>query len=129
MPDHLRALVVVTFWAHLRLGEVVALRRGDVDSDAGTLHVQRQEVETDNGPLETPPKAASVRTVSLPAPAIDALAEHLAIATRASPPGARLFTRPDADPCAPTTSTTPGRPLGRLLACLVLGSTTYAMPG
>lgn len=98
MPDHLRALVVVTFWAHLRLGEVVALRRGDVDLDAGTLHVQRQEVETDNGPLETPPKPPSIRTVSLPAPAIDAIEECLAIATRASLPGARLFTRPDGQP-------------------------------
>jgi len=96
-------------------------------NDVTKNSVQRQEVETDNGPLETPPKAASIRTVSLPAPAIDALAEHLAIATRASLPGARLFTQRDGQPLrahhvhnAWTT--------GRSLACLMLGSTTYAMP-
>jgi len=98
LPPHLQTLVTVTFWAHLRLGEVVALRRGDVDLAARTLHVARQVVETDNGPVETPPKAASIRTIHLPEPAVVALTKYLAIAAGSSLPGARLFTRPDGRP-------------------------------
>ena len=35
MPVHLRGLVELAFWGHLRLGELVALRLEDVDLDAG----------------------------------------------------------------------------------------------
>jgi len=59
MPVHLRGLVDLGFWSHLRLGELVALRIGDVDLDAGTVSVRRQIVETDDGPREGPPKAGS----------------------------------------------------------------------
>ena len=97
MPSHLRTLVIVTFWAHLRLGEVVALRRGDVSLDAGTVSVQRQEVETDAGPLETEPKVGSRRVVHLPSPARDALTLHFRLLPPALP-SARLFVRPDGSP-------------------------------
>lgn len=70
----------------------------NVNLTAGTLRVERQEVETDNGPLETAPKAASIRTIHLPAPASEALAEHVAIAAGSSLPCARLFTRSDGRP-------------------------------
>ena len=93
VPAHLRALVLVAFWAHLRLGEVLALRRGDVDTQAGTVRVERQVVEVDAGPVETAPKSASVRMVHLAAPGLEVVREHLAgrgpmLRT------ARLFVRP-----------------------------------
>ena len=53
MPEHLRGLVAPAFRAHLRLGELLALRIGDIDMDAGTVAVQRQVVETDAGPVES----------------------------------------------------------------------------
>ncbi|MGI8721582.1 MAG: hypothetical protein ACR2JG_05085, partial [Geodermatophilaceae bacterium] len=63
MPEHMRALTTLTFWACLRIGEVVALRRSDIwlsdDLSTGTLRIERQEVEADAGRLETPPKAGS----------------------------------------------------------------------
>ena len=31
MPESLRGLVDLAFWAHLRLGELLALRIGDID--------------------------------------------------------------------------------------------------
>lgn len=93
MPAHLQTLCLVTFWAHLRIGEVVALQRSDVDVAAGRIRVERQHVELRTGPVETAPKAASRRTVHLPAQAVAALRAHLA----ASPglPTALVFTRTD----------------------------------
>ncbi len=63
MPTHLQTLCLVTFWAHLRIGEVVALQRRDVDILRGKIRIERQHVELRTGPLETEPKAASRRTV------------------------------------------------------------------
>lgn len=93
---YIRPLVVLTFWAHLRLGEVLALRRGDVDLGSATLHVHRQLVRTAGGTMETEPKAASRRVVHLPRPAVDVLSDHMC--TRPGPPSAPLFTRPDGSP-------------------------------
>jgi len=90
MPEHVRTLVTVTFWGSLCIGEAVALQRRDVDLVAGTIRVERQQVElTGKPPLETPPKVASRRTVHLPTQAVDALRRHLAENPRL--PSARLF--------------------------------------
>ncbi|MCA1712085.1 MAG: site-specific integrase [Actinobacteria bacterium] len=91
MPEHLRCLVVVAFWAHTRVGEVVALQRGDLDLRAGLLAVQRQQVEArGRGPILTQPKTGGGRTVHLPEPAIEALRAHL-VARGPLLPAARLF--------------------------------------
>ena len=94
MPVHLRGLVELAFWGHLRLGELVALRIEDVDLDAGTVSVKRQVVETDAGPEESPPKVGSQRTVYLPAQGVEALDEHLRI-RGSNAPTDHLFARPD----------------------------------
>jgi integrase len=94
MPENLRGLVELAFWAHLRLGELLALRIGDIDMDAGTVAVQRQVVETDTGPVESPPKAGSQRVVHLPPQGVSTLAEHLKTRSPALPT-ARLFVRRD----------------------------------
>ncbi len=93
MPAHLQTLCLVTFWAHLRIGEVVALQRRDVDLAAGKIRVQRQHVELRTGPVETAPKASSRRTVHLPSQAVAALRAHLA--DRPGLPAAPVFTRAD----------------------------------
>jgi integrase len=82
MPERYRALVLVAAWSGLRQGELLALTRGDVDVD-GTppvVHVRRRVRRADGGRLEvdTPKTAASWRTVVLPGPLRDALAQHLA---------------------------------------------------
>jgi len=96
MPVHLRTLVVVAFWGSLRLGEVIALQRRDVDLAAGTIQVARQRVEPGGGPIETEPKAASRRIIHLPSQAVDALT--LWLADRPSLPTAPVFTRTDGRP-------------------------------
>jgi integrase len=95
MPAGLEATVLLALWAHLRIGEVLGLQRGDVDLDAGTLAVRRQVVEIrNNGPIVVEPKMGSRRVIHLPQPAIDALCNHLDTAG-AMLPTARLFRRPD----------------------------------
>jgi integrase len=94
ISPHLRALVLLAFWAQLRLGELLGLQFGDIDLERGTLRVDRQLIEPDSGPLLAPPKAASQRTVHLPEPAIEAIRTHL-VDRPAGMPGAPLFTRRD----------------------------------
>jgi len=74
MPAGLEATVLLALWAHLRIGEVLGLQRGDIDLDAGTLSVHRQVVEVRNrGPVVVEPKMGSRRVVHLPDPAVDAI--------------------------------------------------------
>src|SRR3954463_1122239 len=95
MPTGLKATVLLALWAHLRIGEVLGLQRGDIDLDAGTLAVQRQVVEIRGiGPIVVEPKMGSRRVVHLPQPAVDALRRHLD-AMGPMLPAARLFRRPD----------------------------------
>lgn len=91
MPAHLQTLTLVAFWAHLRLGEVIALQRRDIDLKAGALHVQRQLIDLKTGPVLAEPKAASRRTVHLPTQALAALRQHLQ--EHPGLPSAPLFTR------------------------------------
>lgn len=101
MPENLRALVLLGFWGALRLGELVALERRDLDLDVatgrGTVRVERAQTEVDGVPLVGPPKADSMRTVNLPGPAVRALAEHLARGP-AGLPTACVFVRLTGEP-------------------------------
>jgi len=94
MPEHLKAFTIVAFWGHARLGELLGLRVGDFDVARGTLRIERQVIEVDGeGPRITAPKVGSIRTVHLPAPAVDALAAHLEKRGETRP-DAPLFTQP-----------------------------------
>jgi len=76
-----RALVLLAGFAGLRLGELLALRRGDVDLDSGAVRVELQAVELKNGArVVTAPKTdAGARTVHLPALVTEELRRHLAV--------------------------------------------------
>ncbi|MDR8407990.1 site-specific integrase [Nonomuraea sp. 3-1Str] len=75
-----KALVLLTTFASLRWGEVIALRRSSIDLDARTVQVREQLVELDGGEMRlSPPKSrAGKRTISIPSVIIPALTEHLA---------------------------------------------------
>lgn len=79
MPARFSAMVLVAAFGSLRWGEAAALRRRDVDLDAGSVHVRRSFTERSTGELiEGPPKSrAGVRVVALPRPVVAALADHL----------------------------------------------------
>ena len=85
-------IITVTFWTHLRLGEVLGLRWSDVDLVGAKLHVRRQVLRTASGLVEGPPKAASVRTVHLASQAVDVL--QALLATGQTDTDARVFAHP-----------------------------------
>ena len=77
--DSLEALYVLAVASGLRLGELLGLQWGDLDLDAGVLHVQRTLVEaahTGALTLAEPKTARSRRRVDLPAFAVAALRAH-----------------------------------------------------
>ncbi|MCU1426081.1 MAG: Integrase, Lambda phage type [Actinomycetia bacterium] len=94
-----RALVVLAATGGLRLGELLALRRGDVDLAQGSVQISVQAVQLRDGTrLTTPPKThAGIRAVALPTIATDALAEHVERFVAPSP-SALLFTGPGGGP-------------------------------
>ncbi|MBX6383037.1 MAG: site-specific integrase [Microbispora sp.] len=74
-----RALILLATFASLRWGEVIALRRSDIDIRARTVRVREQLIELDGGDMVlAPPKSrAGKRTVSIPSAIIPALIDHL----------------------------------------------------
>ncbi|WP_375387914.1 tyrosine-type recombinase/integrase [uncultured Amnibacterium sp.] len=76
--EHVRPALHTMFGAHLRLGELLGLQRGDVDLAAGTIRVERQVVTVDGTTRTTAPKSGTGRTVALPAVTVAVLREHLA---------------------------------------------------
>ncbi|MGO9142307.1 MAG: tyrosine-type recombinase/integrase [Streptosporangiaceae bacterium] len=76
-----RAAVLLAEWCGLRRGEVLGLRRPDVDLRAGTVTVRRNRVELLETPVafDTDPKTyAGKRTVVIPPHVLPVLAEHMA---------------------------------------------------
>ncbi|MCL3861753.1 tyrosine-type recombinase/integrase [Actinotalea sp. K2] len=79
MPERYRAAVVVSFLSGLRAGELFALQRRHVDQAAGTVRVDQSLARpgTGGGRFSSTKSRAGVRTVVLPAVAVEALVEHL----------------------------------------------------
>jgi integrase len=87
-----RAVVLLATFASLRWGEATALRRCDIDLDAGTLRVRAAYAERSTGEIILgPPKSkAGRRIVGIPRVILSDLRHHLA--TFAEPdPGALAF--------------------------------------
>lgn len=80
MPERLRLTVTLASWCALRFGEVIELRRGDVDLSAEVIRVRRAAVRTkDTGYQITSPKSdAGIRDVAIPPHIIPAIEDHLA---------------------------------------------------
>ncbi|MER6552609.1 MULTISPECIES: tyrosine-type recombinase/integrase [Streptomyces] len=76
-----RALVLLAAFSGLRWGELVGLRRRDLDLGAGTLRVRRNIAELHNGErlVKEPKSAAGKRTVAIPAVIQEELTTHLAV--------------------------------------------------
>ncbi|KQX68825.1 site-specific integrase [Angustibacter sp. Root456] len=99
MPAHMHVMTTVTLFGHLRLGEVLGLRRGDFNPDARTLRVERQLVRLKDGSTQiTDTKTGQARTVTLPPGVAADLAEHLA--ANLALPSAPMFTHPSGLPLA-----------------------------
>jgi integrase len=98
VPERYRALLLVTTFACLRWGEVAALQRQDIDTDAGTVRVRQQYIEQRGvGLVLGPPKSrAGLRIVALPATVLPVLRIHMDdVPDR---PDALVFTGPGGKP-------------------------------
>ncbi|MEY2472956.1 MAG: hypothetical protein QOK28_2285 [Actinomycetota bacterium] len=79
VPDRYRALVLTAGLAGLRIGELSALRRKDIDLVNALLHVRRKRVRLASGEvIEGDPKSqAGRRTVALPDTLVPELEKHM----------------------------------------------------
>jgi integrase len=73
------AMILLACFRGLRWGELVALRRRDIDIDTATVRITRQLTEVNGqAPFFAPPKtAAGRRVVIVPAPVLPAVEDHL----------------------------------------------------
>lgn len=79
MPDRLRLAVLLAAWCGLRQGEIVELRRSDIDLRGSVVHVRRAVTRV---PGEAPlvggtKSAAGVRDVAIPPHMLPAVEHHL----------------------------------------------------
>lgn len=98
MPARLRLLIVLAAYVGLRQGELLELRRSDVDGLTGRIHVTRK-VDKDVTPgadgacsgcgrvISSPKTASGVRTVHVPPPFLPMLQKHLLEHAAAGPEG------------------------------------------
>jgi integrase len=80
VPPRFRVLVLAAAFTGLRWGELVALRRCDIDLGDAAIHVYRRLAEHKNGTIEAGPtkSVAGARTVALPDVLVTELREHIA---------------------------------------------------
>lgn len=88
MPERLKLLIVLAAFVGLRQGELLELRRSDVDHRSGWIHVARK-IDKDviagargacpncGRAISAPKTTSSVRTVHVPPPFLPMLQEHL----------------------------------------------------
>ncbi|MDN5978438.1 tyrosine-type recombinase/integrase [Acidipropionibacterium jensenii] len=83
MPTDLQVAVWLAAWCQLRQGEMLGLKRGDIDLKAATIHVSRSIERPEGGGLkEGPTKSeAGDRVVSIPESILPILRDHLAVHT------------------------------------------------
>ena len=111
MPGRLRLIVLVAAWCGLRFGELVELRRKDIDTKEGVLRVRRAVTWVDGIPVVGTPKSdAGIRVVAVPPHLAPAIAEHLLRHAGKGPDGL-LFTA--ADGLSPLTHDMLKRPFDR----------------
>ncbi|WP_231744880.1 site-specific integrase [Mycobacterium sp. IS-1590] len=78
MPEQYQAMTLLACWGALRFGELVELRRKDIDLDDGVIKVRRAAVRVDGGWVIGSPKSdAGVRDVALPPHVVPAIEHHL----------------------------------------------------
>lgn len=79
MPEHLRVAVLLAAWCQLRRGELLGLRRRDIDLKRGTVSVSVTRTKTMSGAMvdKAPKTQAGRRTVAIPSNVLPALRTHL----------------------------------------------------
>jgi integrase len=78
MPEPLRLTVHLAAWCALRYGEIAELRRSDIDTKNGVIHVRRGVTWVNGKPIVGLPKTtAGVRDVAIPPHLLPTVKAHL----------------------------------------------------
>jgi len=78
MPERLRLMALFAAWCGLRFGELVELRRSDLDVANGVIRVRRGVVRVKGSVVVGSPKSdAGIRDVAIPPHLLPAVREHL----------------------------------------------------
>ena len=82
MPDRLKLAVPLASWCALRFGELIELRRGDIDLGDEVIRVRRAAVKLTGAKgghvIGEPKSRAGVRDVSIPPHLVGTIEDHLA---------------------------------------------------
>lgn len=95
MPDGEQLIILLAAWCAMRRGELLGLRRKDIDLKNGELHIRRQiQYLVDGGETVLKPKSdAGTRTISIPAALLPVIRAHMKTYVK-STPDALIFHRP-----------------------------------
>lgn len=87
MPEHLRLIVPLATWCQLRRGEILGLRRKDVDLLHATIHIEQSRTFAMDGRsiVKQPKTAAGRRKLVVPEFVLTMAANHLERFTGADP--------------------------------------------
>ena len=101
MPERLQLVVQLATWCQLRRGEILGLRRRDIDILHSVLRIEQSRTFTRNGSsiIKSPKTAAGRRTLSVPKNVTESIEDHLEKFTSADP-DALVFTGSGGDPLA-----------------------------
>ena len=77
VPDELHLMVLLAAWCALRFGELVELRRGDIDLDEHVVRVRRGAVRVSGWTVDGPKSEAGKRDVAIPPHIVPAVEHHL----------------------------------------------------
>lgn len=79
MPAHLRLVVLLATWCQLRRGEILGLRRCDINLDNSTISIEQSRTYRMNGEslVKEPKSKASRRVLAVPTELSEALNYHL----------------------------------------------------
>lgn len=92
IPERFRPMIILATWCALRFGELVELRRKDVNLTEGVVSVRRGAARIKGGWDIGPTKShAGIRDVSIPPHVLPAIKAHLASKYVSSGPDALLF--------------------------------------
>lgn len=78
MPERYRLMALLASWCALRFGELAELRRDDVNTRVGILHIRRAVVRAGGETIVKKPKPdAGIRDVAIPPHLLPLVREHL----------------------------------------------------
>jgi integrase len=79
MPDRLQPAVLIAAWCGLRFGELIELRRSDIDVKARVIHIRRAayRVPGNKVAIGKPKSDAGIRDVAIPPHLVPEIKRHL----------------------------------------------------